>query len=107
MNVANPAVVDLEKAREIWTEYQRQHDVSDRNGQAVGIDPVSGRIWFGRKALDIARQMRAEGIDRPIYCLRVGSDYYRRKEVRRDGEYRLTVDLPAGSMLLERVSSAS
>jgi hypothetical protein len=64
--------------REIRAEYQRQHDVSDRKGQAVGIDPVSGRIWFGRKALGIARQMRAEGIDRPFYCVRVGSDYYKR-----------------------------
>jgi hypothetical protein len=75
--------VDTAKAREIWAEYQRQHDVSDHIGQAVGIDPVSGRIWFGRKALDIARQMCAEGIDRPFYCIRVGSDYYGRKGGRR------------------------
>ena len=48
--------VDTAKAREIWAEYQRQHDISDRTGQAVGIDPVSERIGFGRKALDIARK---------------------------------------------------
>lgn len=83
MSVPNLSVVDTAKAREIWAEYQRQHDVSDRMGQAVGIDPVSGRVWFGRKALDIARQMRAEGIDRPFYCIRVGSDYYGRKGGRR------------------------
>jgi hypothetical protein len=71
--------VDTVKAREIWAQYQRQHDVSNHNGHAVGIEPVSGRVWFGRKALDIARQMRAEGIDRPFYCVRVGSDYYGRK----------------------------
>jgi len=75
--------VDSAKGREIWEEYQRQHDVWDHKGQAVGIDPVSGRVWFGRKALDIARQMRAEGIDRPFYCVRVGSDYYGRKGCRR------------------------
>ncbi len=83
MSVAKPAPLDLDRSREIWTQYQRQHDVSDRIGQAVGVDPVSGRIWFGRKALDIARQMRAEGIDRPFYCVRVGSDFYGRKGGRR------------------------
>lgn len=77
------SAVDCTKAREIWEQYQRQHDVSGRIGQAVGIDPVSGRLWFGRKALDIARQMRSEGIDRPFYCVRVGSDYYGRKGGRR------------------------
>ncbi len=83
MNGSSSALVDTAKARELWVEYQRQHDVADRMGQAVGIDPVSGRIWFGRKALDIARQMRAEGIDRPFYCVRVGSDFYGRKGGRR------------------------
>ena len=57
MSVPNSTEVDTAKAREIWAEYPAQHDVSDRTGQAVGIEPVSGRIWFGRKALDIARQM--------------------------------------------------
>src|SRR5947207_4638210 len=80
MSDSNPTVVDTTKARGIWEEYQSQHDVSDRKGQAVGIDPVSGRVWFGRKALDIAQQMRAEGIDRPFYCVRVGADYYGRKK---------------------------
>src|SRR6266481_10035172 len=81
MSDSSSTLVDTTKARELWAEYQRQHDVSDRMGQAVGIDPVSGRIWFGRKALDIARQMRAEGIDRPFYCVRVGSDFYGRKAI--------------------------
>ena len=56
--VATP--IDLFKSRAIWDKYQSEHDVSDRLGQAVGIDPVSERIWFGNKALDVARQMRAE-----------------------------------------------
>ena len=83
MSSANSITVDSVKAREIWAQYQRQNDVSDRIGQAVGVDPVSGRIWFGRKALEIAQQMRAEGIDRPFFCVRVGSDYYGRKGGRR------------------------
>lgn len=75
--------VDVERARQIWEEYQKQHDVSDRKGQAVGIDPVSGRVWFGEDALDIRRQMEAEGTVTPIYLLRVGRDYYWRKGGRR------------------------
>lgn len=30
---------DTTRAREIWAEYQKTHDVSDRIEQAVGIDP--------------------------------------------------------------------
>ena len=48
-------------------------------GQAAGIDPVSGRIWFGESATDIWQQMEAEGIDIPLYYVRVGYDYYVRK----------------------------
>lgn len=79
MSVADSMPVDSVKAREIWAQYQREHDLSDRKGQAVGIDPVSGRVWFGEPAKDIWRQMDQEGIRTPIYCLRVGSDYYGRK----------------------------
>ena len=71
MSVLISTTVDTAKAREIWDEYQRRHDVSDRAGQAVGIDPVSGRIWFGESAKDIWRQMDEEGTRTPIYCLRV------------------------------------
>ncbi len=70
---------DTIRALQIWADYQKQHDVSDRLGQAVGIDPTSGRIWFGESALDIRRQMDAEGVDTPLYLLRVGCDYYLRK----------------------------
>ena len=42
MNVANSISLDSDKAREIWAQYQRQHDVTDRIGQAVCVDPVSG-----------------------------------------------------------------
>jgi hypothetical protein len=66
-------------ALQIWAEYQKQHDVSDRMGQAVGIDPISGRIWFGESAVDIANQQDAEGDDAPLFFLRVGRGYYWRK----------------------------
>ena len=70
---------DTKKALAIWQKYQKEHDVSNRKGQAVGIDPGSGRIWFGESATDIWQQMDREGISAPIYCLRVGSNHYGRK----------------------------
>lgn len=45
-----------ERARRFWDEYQKTHDVSDRMGQAVGIDPVTGNVWFGESILDIMDQ---------------------------------------------------
>lgn len=74
---------DTERALKLWAEYQRGHDVSARKGQAVGIDPASGRIWFGESDLDISLQQRAAGESAPLYFLRVGSDYYGRKGNRR------------------------
>jgi len=79
MTTSNWTDADTARAKQIWAEYQQQNDVSNRMGQAVGIDPVSGRIWFGESVKDIWRQMEAEGIDTPIYGVRVGSDYYQRK----------------------------
>lgn len=70
---------DTATALRIWEEYQKTHDVSERKGQAAGIDPVSGRVWFGDTGLEIKQQMVAEGIDRPFYCVRVGYSYYFRK----------------------------
>jgi hypothetical protein len=79
MAVMHITEADKARALQIWSEYQERHDVSDRKGQAVGIDPANGRVWFGESALDIWRQMQAEGGARPFYCLRVGYDYYLRK----------------------------
>lgn len=79
MTTATLSTDDVARAKQIWAEYQRQHDVSARKGQAVGIDPVSGRIWFGESALDIRKQMDAEGASVPLFVLRVGHDYYLRK----------------------------
>lgn len=67
------------RALEIWARYQREHDVSGRIGQAVGIDPQTGGVWFGQSAVDIRRQMESEGSVVPFYCVRVGQDYYLRK----------------------------
>ena len=70
---------DSAKARQIWMDYQRQHDLSARIGQTAGIDPRSGRIWFGESILDIVSQRDAEGLDSPLFFERVGFDTYHRK----------------------------
>ena len=71
---------DTQRALEIWREYQRQHDVSALHGKAVGIDTVSGRVWFGEDASEVADAARAEGVDTSnMLGIRVGYDYYARK----------------------------
>ncbi len=67
------------KAKQMWAEYQHQHDLSDRSGQAAGIDPRSGRIWFGESVRDIITQRDAEGLTSPLFFERVGSKAYYRK----------------------------
>lgn len=83
MNVSPSTILDTERAMQIWAEYQKQHDVSDRKGQAVGIDPVSGQLWFGESAAEIWVSLEAQGIARPLFYTRVGRDYYQRKGGRR------------------------
>jgi hypothetical protein len=70
---------DSERARQHWSQYQRQHDVSDRRDQTAGTDPVSGRVWFGSSAKDIVAQMETEGARVPLYFVQIGSDVYLRK----------------------------
>ncbi len=83
MPVTKLSEADVARAQQIWAEYQQHHDVSDRKGQAAGIDPFTGRVWFGESGLDIWRQLDAEGIDTPVFLVRVGFDYYYRKGGRR------------------------
>jgi hypothetical protein len=70
---------DSERSRQIWQNYQQEHDVSAQVGQAVGIDPVTEHVWFGESARDIFRQRQAEGLHSLFYCVRVGSGFYVRK----------------------------
>ena len=75
--------VDSRKAKQIWAEYQEQHNLSDRIGQTVGIDPKSKRIWFGSSIRDIVLKRTSEGLSSPLFFQRVGSKTYFRKGRRR------------------------
>jgi hypothetical protein len=71
-SVSDWTPADTEKAQQIWADYQREHDVSDRIGQAVGIEPHSGQLWFGESILEVVDQRDAAGVDAPLFFERVG-----------------------------------
>jgi hypothetical protein len=83
MELSTWSAADSLKAKQIWTAYQQQHDLSQQFGQTAGIDPTSGRIWFGESIQDIVAQRDAEGLQSPLFFERVGSDTYFRKGRRR------------------------
>jgi hypothetical protein len=79
MEIAKPAEVDTAQARRIWEEFQKQHDLTGRGGQTAGIDPASGRIWFGESVEAVVAKRDADGCGAPLYFARVGSPTYYRK----------------------------
>jgi hypothetical protein len=74
---------ELTEAKRIWEEYQANHDLSDRIGQAAGIDPHSGQVWIGKSAIEIVEQRRKRQLDSPLFFERVGYPTYLRKGGRR------------------------
>lgn len=83
MKHPNWTEADSRKAKRIWTEYQKQHNIAEYIGQTAGIDPKSERIWFGDSALEIVQQRLAEGLTSPLFFERVGYGAYLRKGGRR------------------------
>lgn len=79
MSVSNWTEADSIRAREIWSEYQQHHDLSDKTGQTAGIDPVGGHVWLGDSIQDVVAQRDADGSEAPLYFVRVGSSAYYRK----------------------------
>lgn len=67
------------RAQQIWEHFQKQHDLSGQRGKIAAIDPESERVWFGESGVEVAQQMQAEGVDVPVYFVRIGSDYFLRK----------------------------
>jgi hypothetical protein len=70
---------DSKKAQAVWFEYQAKHDLSDRIGQTVGIEPASGRLWFGDSIQDVVEKRTADGSLLPLFFVRVGAATYYRK----------------------------
>jgi len=76
MKHLNWTEADSRNAKRIWAEYQEQHDITERIGQTAGIDPKSGRIWFGDSILKIVEHRRTEDLDSPLFFERVGYAAY-------------------------------
>jgi hypothetical protein len=83
MTVSPWTEADSLRAKEMWSKYQQDHDVSEKIGQTAGIEPVSGRIWFGNSIQDVIAQRDADGSAAPLFFVRVGSTTYYRKGGRR------------------------
>lgn len=79
MGHPNWTEADSRKSKQIWAEYQERHDISDQIGQTAGIDPKSGRIWFGDSISEIVENRRAEGMTSPLFFELVGFKAYFRK----------------------------
>ena len=58
---------DSRTCKQIWAEYQKQHDITDRIGQTAGIDPKSGQIWFGDSIQEIVQQRQVKGLTSPLF----------------------------------------
>ena len=67
---------DSAKCKQIWADYQQKHDLSERYGQTAGIDPKTGRIWFGESIEDVVDQRAAVGLKNPLFFMRVGHKTY-------------------------------
>ncbi len=79
MTVSNWTEADSIRAQEIWSEYQKHHDLSEQAGQSAGIDPAAGRIWFGGSIQEVIAARDADGSEAPLFFVRVGSEAYYRK----------------------------
>jgi len=67
------------RAKQIWAEYQKDHDLSTLQGQTAGIEPIDGRIWFGDSIQDVVAQRDSDGVELPLFFVRVGYNTYYRK----------------------------
>ena len=74
---------DSRRCKQIWTEYQKQHDITERIGQTAGIDPKSGQIWFGDSIQEIVQRRQTEDLTSPLFFERVGYEAYLWKGGRR------------------------
>jgi hypothetical protein len=79
MAVSHWTEADSTKAKQIWSQYSQHHDVSAKAGQTAGIDPVTGRIWFGDSIQHVIAQRDADGSEAPLFFVRVGAATYYRK----------------------------
>ena len=64
-----------EHGRSAWAKYQVDHDVAPLRGSVAAIEPESGRVWIGDDALIAIDKMKSDGLDAPVFLVRIGFDY--------------------------------
>ena len=64
-----------ERAERIWTDYQRSADLASLHGMVAGVDPDGGRVWIADDVVQVVERMHADGVDTPLWFVRVGYDY--------------------------------
>jgi hypothetical protein len=64
-----------ERSKKVCAQYQREHDVVPLRGQVAAVEPVSGRVRLGEDALEAVEAMNAEGVDAPVWSVRIGFSY--------------------------------
>jgi hypothetical protein len=74
---------DSHRAQPICSDYSQMHDLSAKAGQTAGIEPATGRIWFGGSIQEVIADRNAAGCEAPLFFVRVGSATYSRKGGRR------------------------
>ena len=75
--------LDTDKAKQIWSEYERTHDLSGMQLLAVGIDPETGEVHFGESMHEIGDRLEREGRFKPLFYRWVNDPYYFHRGARR------------------------
>src|ERR1700683_5282168 len=75
MTGSNWTEADSNRAKQIWSDYEHHYALSEKAGQTAGIDPASGRIWFGESIQDVIAQRDAASSEAPLVlrACRLGS----------------------------------
>lgn len=64
-----------ERGQSAWMDYQANHNLESLRGQVAAVDPQSGRVWIGGDSLEAVDKMHADGVDTPVWLVRVGYDH--------------------------------
>jgi hypothetical protein len=82
------ADANMERAKQIWAEYQRTHDVAALEGQTVAVDLETGRVLTGSSAYVIRKKHPEVGTRSPLMVVRPSGADLRLLDGLRGGRWR-------------------
>lgn len=59
MTVSESTAARSRQAQDVWFEYERRLDLSEKEGQTARIDPASGAVWIGESIQEVVAQRDA------------------------------------------------